>query len=133
MTTRFALAATALLFTLAADTSSAQTSTLKSIMREKADNAARLLRPLIAADFAELDRAAQRLSRVTYTEIASWQARADTAYLEQATAFVRSVQMLREGAQDRDIDRAASGYAGVVTACVQCHKQVRVMRTIGVN
>jgi hypothetical protein len=131
MTTRIVLAATAILTTLATGALPAQAPSLKAVMREKADNAERLLRPLVAGDFATLDRGAERLSRLTYTEIASWQGRPDTEYLAQATAFVRGVQMLREAARDRDIDRAASGYAGIVSACVQCHRQVSGMRKIG--
>jgi hypothetical protein len=128
MSNRFILALTALVTALGAAAPSAQSPTLKSVMRAKAEDAEQLLRPLIAADFVALERSVERLSRLTYTEVGSWQARPDAAYLHQARLLVRGLQTLREGARGRNIDKAADGYTAVVSACVGCHKQASVVR-----
>ncbi len=130
MTHRF-VALAAVVAVLNVSTASAQSPTLKSVMKEKVEHTERLLRPLIAGEFAAIEWSADRLASLTYTEVASWQGRPDTRYLEQASAFVRAVQTLREGARARDIERATMGYTAMVSACVGCHKQTSVMRVIG--
>ena len=72
---------------------------LTPVMNEKADNAQRILRPLVIGDFVTVDSYAERLGRLTSAEIASWQARPEPAYLAQANAFVEAVQELRESAR----------------------------------
>ncbi len=102
---------------------------LTPVMNEKADNAQRLLRPLVIGDFVTVDSYAERLGRLTSAEIASWQARPEPAYLAQADAFVEAVQELRESARRRDVKRAAAGYTALVSSCVGCHQQGRIGRS----
>ena len=102
---------------------------LTPVMNEKADNAQRVLRPLVIGDFVAVDYYAERLGRLTSTEIASWQARPEPAYLAQANAFVEAVQELRESARHRDVKRAAAGYTALVSSCVGCHQQGRIGRS----
>jgi hypothetical protein len=107
---------------------SSQSPTLTSVMNQKADDAQRLLRPLVTGDFVVLDRYAERLGRLTYTEVASWQAHPEPHYLKQATAFITAVQGLREAARHRDREEVSVHYAALVSSCVQCHLQAQHAR-----
>jgi hypothetical protein len=111
----------------------AQAPTLPTVMNEKAENAQRILRPLVIGDFATVDRYAERLARLTYTEIASWQARPDSDYIRQANAFVKGVQDLREAARRRDLEQASTAYTALIDSCVQCHRQVRGARAVSLT
>jgi hypothetical protein len=111
----------------------AQMPPLTTVMNEKAENAARLLRPLVTSDFVGLDSAAERLGRLTYTEVASWQARADALYLQQAASFVRAVQDLRQASLQRDAAHAGDAYRALVSSCVECHRLARAGRTVSLT
>jgi hypothetical protein len=112
---------------------SAQAPTLPTVMNQKADNAQRILRPLVIGDFVAVDVYAERLGRLTYTEIASWQARPDTDYIRQAMAFVKGVQQLRDAARQRNLENAASAYTALIDSCVQCHRLVRGARGVSLT
>lgn len=111
----------------------AQVPPLTRVMNEKADNAQRMLRPLVIADFAAADRYAERLGRLTYTEVASWQGSADTDYLAQATAFVRAVQDLRTAFRQQDVSEASLAYAALIDSCVRCHQHLRGRRAVSLT
>lgn len=102
---------------------------LTPVMNEKADNAQRILRPLVIGDFVTVDAYAERLGRLTSAEIASWQARPEPAYLAQANAFVEAVQELRESARLRDLKRASTAYTALISSCIGCHQQGRIGRS----
>ncbi len=106
----------------------AQSLALTKVMNDKAVNAERLLRPIVTADFTRIDAYSNELRRLTRSVMASWVARPDEAYLQQATALVQSIQEIREGVRMRDVERAAVGYAAMLSACVQCHEVVRASR-----
>ena len=86
--------------------SSAQSPTLRTVMREKVENAERLLEPLVKGDFAELDKYVERLSRITYTEIGSWQRRPEGEYMRNATSFLNAMQGLKAAVRAKNLDRA---------------------------
>jgi hypothetical protein len=113
--------------------SSAQPPTLKAAMRDKVDNAQRLLEPIVRADFGLVERYAERLSRISDAEIFSWQARPEAEYVRQATSFLEAVQGLKVAATARDADRAASEYAAMISSCVRCHRYVRRARTVSLT
>jgi hypothetical protein len=113
--------------------SSAQLPSLTTVMQSKAGNAQGLIRPLVLGDFANVDLYAERLGRLTYTEVASWQVRPETNYLKQANAFVESVQDLREAARLRDVQRATDAFARLISSCANCHQLASVVRTISLT
>ena len=82
MSLRTAFMLTVSISVAASSQSRAQAPTLTAVMNEKAANAQRLVRPLVTGDFAGIDHFAERLARLTYTEIASWQARPEPLYLK---------------------------------------------------
>jgi hypothetical protein len=111
----------------------AQVPSLSAVMQEKADNAQALLRPLVLGDFARIAEYAERLGRLTYTEVGSWQARPDTTYLTHANAFVEAVRDLREAARVRDVQRASAAYGALVSSCASCHQLVRKGRSVSLT
>jgi hypothetical protein len=110
--------------------SGAQVPPLTTVMQEKAENAQRLLKPIVLADFAGIEQYATRLGRLTYTEVSSWQDRPDSKYLAQANAFMQAVQDLREASRVRDARQASAAYTGLISSCVNCHQLVRAGRSV---
>lgn len=110
--------------------SNAQLPTLPAVMRDKLENAQNLLRPVVLGDLAGVDRYAERLGRLTYTEIGSWQARADSDYLKQANAFVEAVQGLRVAATAHDAKAAFTAYTSLISSCVNCHRLARNLNSV---
>lgn len=119
-----------LVLAFASGYSSAQNPTLKTAMREKLANTQPLLEAVVTADYAAIDRGVNALSRISETEIASWQAGASPEYRKQAMAFVRSVQGLHAAAAKRDIDAALAEFTALVSSCTRCHAHVRSLRTV---
>ena len=124
MSSRSVLAVHLVLASLAAPMAYAQSPTLTSVMNQKADNAQRLLRPLVVGDFLRLEESVERLARLTYTEVASWQTQPDQNYVKQAMAFVEAVQGLRKATRGRNLDEASTHYAALIASCVGCHRHV---------
>lgn len=112
---------------------SAQSPTLKTEMREKLTNAQQLLGAVVTADYAGIDRYAERLSRISYTEVSSWQSAAQPDYVRQAELFLLSVKGLREAAASRDMASASAQYTTMVSSCVQCHANVRRSRAVSLS
>lgn len=104
---------------------SAQSLGLKPVMREKLENAQRLLAAVVTADYTGITRYTDRLGRITETEIASWQTVAQPEYTKQATLFLLSVNGLREAAAGKNIDAATLEYTTLVSSCIGCHRYVQ--------
>jgi hypothetical protein len=109
---------------------SAQNPTMKSIMREKLTRSQQLLEAVVGADFAAIGRSADALSRITETEIVSWQLAAQPEYAKQATFFVLSVRGLQEAASSRNLDKAIFEYTTLVASCARCHAHARRLKTV---
>jgi sensor domain CHASE-containing protein len=109
---------------------SAQSSNLRSIMKEKLLNTQQLLEGVVKADFTIVDKSTDRLARISYTEVASWQSNADAEYLKHASAFVNAVQGLRKGSVDRNSGVVAHEYTNLLNSCVSCHSYLRRVRAI---
>jgi cytochrome c556 len=110
--------------------SSAQSPNLRSVMREKLASTQQLLEGVVTANFAMVDKSADRLGQISYTEVASWQSNAEPDYLKQASAFVKAVQGLRKASADRNSRAVADEYVNLVNSCVSCHSYVRRMKPI---
>ena len=130
MSFRLRLLAVTAALVLVSGPSPAQIPTLKSAMRGKLINAQQALEAVVGADYVSMARFANALSRITETEIASWQVGAHPVYREQAILFLSSVRGLREAAAKRDLDAALAHYTALVSSCTRCHAHVRSARTI---
>lgn len=106
----------------------AQTPAMKQIMLSKLNGTQQLLEHIVRADFAGISRSADQLSRISETEIASWQTVNQPEYFQQATRFLLSVKGLREAAAKRDVSAASQEYMTLVSSCVECHTFVRGTR-----
>jgi hypothetical protein len=114
--------------------SSAQSPNLRSIMREKLTNTQQLLEGVVTANFTIVDRSADRLARISYTEVASWQSsNAEPEYLKQASAFVKAVQGIRKASANRNSAVVADEYTNLLNSCMSCHAYVRRMKPIRFN
>ena len=110
--------------------SSAQSPNLRSIMREKLTNAQQLLEGVVTANFTIVDKSTDRLARISYTEVASWQSNAEPEYLKQASAFVKAVQGIRKASADRNSRIVADEYANLLNSCTSCHSYIRRRKPI---
>ncbi len=110
--------------------SSAQNPTLKTVMHDKLMNAQGLLKAVVTADYAAIDRGTNALSRITETEIMTWQVGASPEYRKQAMLFIRSVQGIHDAAANRDIEAVLAEYTALVSSCTRCHAHVRSLRTV---
>jgi hypothetical protein len=119
-----------LVATLTAGSSStfAQSSLLKTTMRDKLATTQALLEPVVRGDFAAITRLTEPLTRITETEIATWQATAEQDYVRQATLFLLSVEGLRDAARRNNIDAVTVEYSSLVSSCARCHAYVRTAR-----
>jgi cytochrome c556 len=99
-------------------------------MQDKLLNAQRLLGAVVAADYPAMNRSVDALSRISETEIASWQVGAAPEYRKQAMSFVGAVQGLHEAAAQRDIEAALRQYTALVSSCTRCHAYVRSARKV---
>jgi hypothetical protein len=116
--------------TLGAHDSTAQSPSLRSIMREKLVNTQQLLEGVVRADFTMVDRSADRLARINYTEVSSWQSKPEPEYLKQASAFVKAVQGIRKASADRNSEVVADEYTNLLNSCVACHSYIRRVKPI---
>lgn len=104
--------------------SPAQRPPLNVVMQQKAENAERLLRPVVLGDFAEIERLAGRFGYLTSTEIASWQSQPNSDYSRRASEFLEAIEDLGRAADARDANASARAYAALVASCVHCHQLV---------
>jgi hypothetical protein len=116
--------------TMASASPEAQSPSLRVVMQEKAQNAQGVLKPLVLADFASIEQYATQLGRLTYTEVASWQAQPNSLYREQASTFLKAIEDLGQAAQAHDVQRAAVAYASLVSSCVNCHQLVGARQSV---
>jgi hypothetical protein len=108
----------------------AQSSSLKAVMQDKAQNTQALLNPLVLGDFRGMERYVAQLSRLTYTEVASWQAQPNSQYQQQASAFLAAIEDLGQATEARDAKHAATAYANLVSSCVNCHQLVKARQSV---
>lgn len=111
----------------------AQSPSLKAVMQEKAENAQGLLKPIVLGDFAGIERSVNRLARLTFTEVASWQGQPNSEYQQQAIAFLQAIEALGRAAESRDVKRASTAYGNLVSSCVTCHQLVKVGRSVSLT
>jgi hypothetical protein len=115
-------AAVAVTTSLAVSNSSAQTTALNRVMRQKLENSQGLLAAVVTSNWADLERRSQALSRITNDP--AWAVLNTPEYARQSQAFLHAAQDLVEAAKRRDLDAAPLAYASLTLSCVQCHRYV---------
>ena len=81
MRVRFSVGVLGLIVAFHVGEPSAQAPTLRVAMREKLTNTQQLLEAVVRADYPAMARYSEQLSRISYTEIASWQTVAQPEYV----------------------------------------------------
>jgi hypothetical protein len=106
---------------------------MRAIMRTKLSNTQVLLKAIVTTDYKEIDRAAAALTRISESEIVSWQNPPKREYTDQAMLFMLSVDDLREASRKRDIEGVGAAYSNLITTCVHCHAFVRDARVASLS
>jgi hypothetical protein len=106
---------------------------MRAIMHTKLSNTQVLLKAIVTTDYKEIDRAAVALTRISESEIVSWQNPPKREYTDQAMLFMISVDDLREASRKRDIEGVGAAYSNLITTCVHCHAFVRDARVASLS
>jgi len=128
VTTRYLAAVALAVLAIAAVQQTPRETRMQTIMRSKLANAQSMLKGIATADYREIDRSAEALSRISEAEIVSWQNPPKPEYTTQAMVFMTSVDGLREAAQRRDMSAVGTEYSALVSSCIRCHTYVRDAR-----
>lgn len=92
-------------------------------MHRKLEYSKTLLEGLATEDYEKISRNAQSLNLLSLES--TWNVLVTEEYLKQSDAFRRALESIRDGAKEKNIDRAALGYVDMTIRCVECHKYVR--------
>jgi hypothetical protein len=114
--------AVALTTSLAVSSSTAQTTALNRVMRQKLNDSQGLLAALVTSNWADLERRSEALARITNDP--AWIVLNSPEYARQSQAFMRAAQDLVDAAKRRDLEAAPQAYASLTLSCVQCHRYV---------
>lgn len=114
--------AVAVTTSLAVSNSSAQTTALSRVMRQKLEQSQGMLAAVVTSNWADLERRSEALVRVTSDP--AWAVLNTPEYARQSQAFLRAAQDLIDAAKRRDLDAAPLAYASLTLSCVQCHRYV---------
>lgn len=104
---------------------------LKPFMRQKLEHAKGLLEGLTTEDYDLIAQEAQSLSLLSLES--AWNVLTTKEYLEQSDDFRRAVNVIREAAKEKDVNRAALGYVNLTVRCVECHSYLRKQAPIKVD
>lgn len=115
-------AVAALTTSLAVSSSSAQTTALGRLMRQKLEQSQGMLAAVVTSNWADLERRSEALTRITNDP--AWTVLRTPEYARQSQAFLRAAQDLVDAAKRRDLDAAPLAYTSLTLSCVQCHRYV---------
>jgi cytochrome c553 len=118
----------ALLVLLATGTGRAQTPQTMRLMREKLARSSALLAALVKSDWATMRRESRELAAIP--DKPGWEVFQFPEYTRDSRAFTASVQALVDASNARDQAAALKAYNGIVTACVECHRNVARRRLV---
>jgi hypothetical protein len=115
-------AVAALTTSLAVSNSSAQTTALDRVMRQKLEQSQGMLAAVVTSNWTDLERRSEALIRITNDP--AWMVLNAPEYAKQSQAFLRAAQDLVNAAKSRDLDAAPAAYVSLTLSCVQCHRYV---------
>jgi cytochrome c556 len=107
---------------LAVSNSSAQTTALDRVMRQKLEQSQGMLAAVVTSNWTDLERRSEALIRLTNDP--AWMVLNSPEYAKQSQAFLRAAQDLIDAAKRRDLDAAPAAYVSLTLSCVQCHRYV---------
>lgn len=96
---------------------------LDPFMRLKLEHSKGILEGLATEDFDMISKGAQALTALSLES--SWNIYTTEEYLKKSTDFRRSVQMIKDAAHAKNMDRAALGYVNLTVHCIECHRYLR--------
>jgi hypothetical protein len=99
---------------------------VRELMQKKLHYAQKVLEGIAQNDFKSISRSAEELMLISKTT--SWKVYKTPRYQLYTNQFQRSIQDLQEGAEQKNIDKAALAYVDMTLTCVKCHKHVREVR-----
>ncbi|QDS94843.1 hypothetical protein FF011L_36250 [Roseimaritima multifibrata] len=99
---------------------------LTPLMRMKLDRSKAILEGLTLEDYDKIAKNARAL-RLLSTE-SGWNVIQTKEYAAQSRDFQRATELIAKAAEEKDIHRAAFGYAALTMRCVECHSYMRKHR-----
>lgn len=95
----------------------------KEFMRDKMEEAQKVLEGLALEDFNLIEAKARRLSAMS--QEAPWQVFENPDYAQHSASFRREADALARAAKSKNLDAATLAYMRLTMNCVDCHKFVR--------
>jgi len=117
-----AAVAVAVTMSVAATSSSAQTTALDRLMGQKLQSAQGLLATVVTSNWTEMQRRGEALMRLTNDP--AWAVLKGPEYARQSQAFLTATQDLVDAAKRRDLEAAPLAYVSMTLSCVRCHRYV---------
>jgi hypothetical protein len=101
-------------------------SDVEKLMAKKLAHAQKVLEGIALAEFDTIESNAAELSILSKT--AEFKVLKTPEYELHSNAFRRSLEEMKRGVKDRNLDTAALAYVDMTLTCVRCHKHVREIR-----
>jgi hypothetical protein len=106
-------------------------SSLDPFMQLKLVHSKDILEGLATEDFEMIAKGAQSLTALSLES--SWNVYTTEKYLQQSSDFRQSLKIIKEGAHEKNIDRAALGYLNMTVQCLECHRYLKTAQTSDKN
>jgi hypothetical protein len=106
-------------------------SSLDPFMQLKLVHSKDILEGLATEDFEMIAKGAQSLTALSLES--SWNVYTTEKYLQQSSDFRQSLKIIKEGAHEKNIDRAALGYLNMTVQCLECHRYLKTTQTADKN
>jgi cytochrome c556 len=103
-----------------------QPAPLPKVMQVKLERSQAVLKALVTADLATLEKQAVALGELT--KQAEWGVLKTPEYARHSQEFLRAAEALAAAARAGDLSGATFDYATLTYRCVQCHQHVRGVR-----
>ena len=98
-------------------------SDLDSFMQLKLEHSKEILEGLVTEDYEMVAKGAQSLTALSLES--AWNVYSTKTYLQQSSDFRRSLQVVKDAAKEKNVDRAALGYVNLTVQCLECHRFLR--------
>lgn len=103
--------------------------TTREIMKVKLESSQKVLEGIATENFTTVAANAQKL--VVLSQVAGWQARQTPEYKQYTADFRRHAEALQKAARDENVDAASVAWFQLTVSCVNCHRHMRGVRTVG--
>ena len=93
---------------------------VNDLMREKLEQAQKILEAVVTSDWVSLATHSRELERLT--DDPRWTVLKYPEYARQSGAFREAIRDLHTAAAQRDLEKAPKAYVAVTLQCVACHR-----------